>query len=61
MVRVRTKDHVTYRFDVKANSDLLQQLATLPEMTIQLVVGSDAFQQTATWDQIRSGWKVNLQ
>jgi cysteine-rich repeat protein len=61
VVRVRTKDNVTYRFDVKANSDLLQQLATLPEMTIQLVVGSDAFQQTATWDQLRNGWKVNLQ
>jgi hypothetical protein len=61
VVRVRTKDNVTFRFDVKANSDLLQQLATLPEMTIQLVVGSDAFQQTATWDQLRNGWKVNLQ
>ena len=61
VVRVRTKDHVTYRFDVKANSDLLQQLATLPVMTIQLVVGSDAFQQTATWDPLRNGWKVNLQ
>ncbi|MBY0279599.1 DUF4215 domain-containing protein [Candidatus Binatia bacterium] len=61
VVRVRTKDHVTYRFDVKANSDLLQQLATLPEMTIQIVVGSDAFQQTATWDPLRNGWKVNLQ
>ncbi len=61
VVRVRTKDHVTYRFDVKANSDLLQQLATLPVMTIQLVVGSDAFEQTATWDPLRNGWKVNLQ
>jgi|GEM_PF-1227194 len=61
VVRVRTKDNVSYRFDVKANSDLLHQLATLPEMTIQLVVGSDAFQQTATWDQLRNGWKVDLQ
>ena len=52
---------MTYRFDVKANSDLLQQLATLPVMTIQLVVGSDAFEQTATWDPLRNGWKVNLQ
>jgi cysteine-rich repeat protein len=61
IVRVRTKDNVKYRFDVKANSALLQQLATLPQMTIQVVVGSDAFQQTATWDQLRNGWKVNLQ
>jgi len=61
VVRVRTKDNVKYRFDVKANSALLQQLATLPQMTIQVVVGSDAFQQTATWDQLKNGWKVNLQ
>jgi len=61
IVRVRTKDNITYRFDVKANSALLEQLATLPEMTIQIIVGSDAFQQTATWDQLRNGWKVNLQ
>jgi hypothetical protein len=61
VVRIRTKDHLTFRVDLKANSPLLQQLATLPEMTIQIIVGSDAFQQTATWDQLRNGWKVNLQ
>lgn len=61
IVRVRTKDNLTFRIDIKANSDLLQQLATLPEMTIQLVFGADAFQQTATWSPLKNGWKVNLQ
>jgi len=60
IVRVRTKDHLTFRVDLKANSDLLEQLATLPEMSIQLVVGSDSFEATGPWDKLRNGWKVNL-
>ncbi|MEW6270832.1 MAG: DUF4215 domain-containing protein [Thermodesulfobacteriota bacterium] len=61
IVRIRTKDHVSYRVDLKANSALLEQLATLPDMTIQLVVGNEAFQKAATWEQLKSGWRVHLQ
>jgi TQXA domain-containing protein len=60
-VRVRTKDGLSYRVDLRANSDLLQQFATLPDMTIQLVVGNEAFQKAATWEQIKNGWRVHLQ
>jgi TQXA domain-containing protein len=60
-VRIRTKDNVSYRVDLKANSPLLQQLATLPEMTIQLIVGNEGFQKTATWEQLKNGWRVHLQ
>ena len=30
-------------------------------MTLQVVLGNDAFQKTATWEEFRSGWKTDFQ
>ena len=48
-----------WRINVKAYGDLAK--ATVPVMTIQVAVGSEAFQKTATWNRTRKGWDVDLQ
>jgi cysteine-rich repeat protein len=34
--------------------------ATLPDMTVQFVVGDDAFQNTGTWKQVSYGWRLDF-
>ena len=43
---------------VKAFGDL--SAATLPDMTLQVIVGNDVFQRSATWTKLKGSWKVNL-
>ncbi len=52
-------DRGEWRINVKAFGDMSR--ATEAQMTIQMMVGSDAFQKSATWEQIKNGWKVDLQ
>jgi cysteine-rich repeat protein len=47
-----------YSVYITAYGDL--SAATLPDMTIQLVVGNDVFQNTGTWKPKSYGWKLEF-
>jgi len=47
-----------YRINVKAYGDLTQ--ATDPIMTLQVIIGNDAYQKMATWTRTGTGWRTVL-
>ena len=47
-----------WRLAIRAAADLSS--ASLSEMTMQVVIGNEAFQSTAEWQRKGNGWRVNL-
>jgi cysteine-rich repeat protein len=58
LVRMSQRSDGLWRFSIRAFTDL--SAATEAEMTMQVVIGNDAFQKTATWTPRGNGWSVNL-
>ncbi|MBY0280139.1 hypothetical protein K2Z84_32805 [Candidatus Binatia bacterium] len=50
----------TYRVNFKAYG-AIEAKATLPTMTVQIVVGDDVAVSTENWETIKNGWRVQLQ
>ena len=56
-VKTRVRDGITWNvFRVQAFSDL--SLATVPDMTTQIVTGNDAATLTRAWTATKRGWKL---
>lgn len=47
-----------WRINIRGFADLAA--ATEAEMTVQIVVGNEAFQRTATWQERKNGWRVKM-
>lgn len=47
-----------WRVKIRAFADL--DLATLADMTVQVIVGNEAFERSATWTQTKKGWRVRM-
>lgn len=52
-----------YRVNAQVHADfsLADVLPPTQPMTLQVVLGNDAFQKTATWEEFRAGWKTDFQ
>ena len=55
---VLSKDRARYRLTLRAFGDL--DAATVPVMTVQIVIGDDAFFSKGEWWRTKRGWKFEL-
>ena len=50
----------SYRVNFKAYGAMESKI-TLPQMSVQILVGDDVSISTQTWETIKTGWRVQLQ
>ena len=53
-----SKDGTRYRLTLRAFGNL--DAATVPVMTVQIVIGDDAFFSKGEWQRTKRGWKLDF-